>query len=176
MTEILLTSEAFVKDVTCISDNVAGKYLLPAIREAQTMGLRCILGDALTDALETLVGSGEAIPEEYTALLEKCQYYLAYKAVSELTLKVSYKVSNYGVSRNTDEHTSAVDIDEVILMKSEYQAKADFYCKQLQRFLLKNAAQYPELTQNTCRSIRAQLYSSASCGIFLGGARGKQVK
>ena len=30
--EILLTSEKFVKSVTSISDNLAGKYLLPAIR------------------------------------------------------------------------------------------------------------------------------------------------
>lgn len=175
MTEVLLTSEAFVKDVTCISDNIAGKYLLPAIREAQTMGLRTILGDALTDYLEELVGSGEEIAEDYVTLLDKCQYYLAYKAVSELLLKISYKVSNYGVSRNTDEHTSAVDMDEVIIMKSEYQAKADFYCKQLQRFLLNNYETYPELDENTCRSIKAQLYSSASSGLFLGGPRGKKV-
>ena len=35
MAEILLTSEAFVKSVTNVSDNLAGKYILPSIREAQ---------------------------------------------------------------------------------------------------------------------------------------------
>ena len=31
----LITSESFVKAVTSISDNIAGKYLLPSITELQ---------------------------------------------------------------------------------------------------------------------------------------------
>ena len=45
MAEILLTSETFVKSVTNVSDNLAGKYILPSIREAQEQGLKSILGD-----------------------------------------------------------------------------------------------------------------------------------
>ena len=50
--EVLLTSEAFVKSQMSISDNVAGKYILPSIREAQDDGLREILGDNLYEAIK----------------------------------------------------------------------------------------------------------------------------
>lgn len=59
MAEVLLTSEEFVKSISNISDNLAGKYMLPAIREAQEINLREILGDALTDKLKKIVELGQ---------------------------------------------------------------------------------------------------------------------
>ena len=55
MAEILLSSEAFIKSVTNISDNVSGKYILTSLREAQDVGLRNILGDNLLEKLKALV-------------------------------------------------------------------------------------------------------------------------
>ena len=51
--------------------------------------------------------------------------------------------------------------------------KADAYCLDLQHFLLRNRDDYPELTDNCCHNIKSNLHSAASCGIFLGGARGR---
>ena len=96
MKEILLTSEASVKGLTAISDNVESKYLLPAIREAQEIYLREIIGDPLLAKLKWCVDndafrgsfSTEAFNESFQAdtgsnqpyknLLDKIQYYLAY--------------------------------------------------------------------------------------------------
>ena len=47
--DILLTSEEFVKSYSNISNNVNGKYLRVAIREAQEIELRGILGSFLLD-------------------------------------------------------------------------------------------------------------------------------
>ena len=57
--EILLTSSAFVKAVSNLSDNVAGKYLMPSIREAQEIKLKGILGHALLEKCKTLVPENE---------------------------------------------------------------------------------------------------------------------
>lgn len=54
MAEILLSSEAFVKSVTSVSDNLSGKYILPSLREAQEIGLKSILGDSLFAKLRLL--------------------------------------------------------------------------------------------------------------------------
>ena len=192
MKEVLLTSERFVKDVTSISDNVAGKYLLPSIREAQDITLREIIGGALLARLKELVETDafhgdfnydfnddfftqqqiEGL-EHYKAVIERAQYYLAYKSVAELTMKVSYKIANAGVSRTSDENVQAVTLDEVKEMRDYHNSKADFYCLLLERFLCKNAALYPELTDGKCEELRANLRSAATCGVWLGGARGK---
>ena len=191
MKEILLTSEASVKGLTAISDNVESKYLLPAIREAQEIYLREIIGDPLLDKLKWCVDndafrgsfSTEAFDESFQAdtgsnqpykdLLNKIQYYLAYKAVAELIPKVSYKIANKGVVKTSDDKVQNATYDEIVLQRDYYISRADYYCLLLQNFILAHKANYPELTEQQANEIHATLKSAASCGIWLGGPRGK---
>lgn len=171
-----MTSEAFVKSVTSISDNTAGRFILPSIREAQEEGLRNILGDALLGRLKELVRSGEiesAGVARYKDLLGRCQYYLAYSAVVEVTEKVTLKVGNFGVAKTTDENLQVADAAEVSRAKAYWQSKADACAMNLQTWLLDRRADFPELTSGECWRIGANLTSAASCGIWLGGPRGK---
>ena len=176
MAEILLSSEAFVKSVTSVSDNLSGKYILPSLREAQEIGLKSILGDSLLAKLKRLVKeSGLNAPENafYKELIDRCQYYLAYVTIVEVTNKTSFKIGNFGVAKSTDENMQLATQDEIAKMQYYYQTKADACCYDLQSWLLDNRVQFPELNDNDCRKIQSNLYSAATCGIFLGGARGK---
>lgn len=175
--EILLSSEAFIKSVTNISDNLSGKYILPSLREAQEVSLKNIIGEALLEKLKSLVAAQTIESEEnlmYKYLINKCQYYLAYMTIVELVNKVTYKIGNAGVVKATDENMTIASQAEVIAQKEYYQGKADFYCYELQNYLLSHSADFPELDDCSCRKIHATLHSAASCGIFLGGARGKR--
>ena len=178
MAEIILTSEKFVKSVTSVSDNIAGKYILPSLREVQEQGLKGILGDALLAKLKGLVATKQIDEESnaaYKILLDRCQYYLAYAAIVEVTNKVSYKIGNFGVAKSSDENLQVASQDEIGKMQYYYQSKADAHCLDLQNFLLQNRNDYPELTENCCHTIKSNLHSAASCGIFLGGSRGKII-
>lgn len=182
MAEVLLTSETFIKEVSNISDNVAGGYIQPSIRDAQEINLRAVLGDCLLDRLKELYDGGafdgDPIPDEYIpykALLDKIQYYLAYQAIVELLPRVSYKVANFGVSKSGDENLQVAGLDEIIAQEEYYQSKADAYCYQLQGWLLERAAAYPELDECACARIKSNLYSAATCGIWLGGPRGRKL-
>ena len=176
MAEILLSSEAFVKSVTSASDNLSGKYILPSLREAQEIGLRGILGDDLLAKLKDLIKNNTLETESggvYKTLLDHCQYYLAYMTIVEVTNKVSYKIGNFGVTKTSDENLQVASQDEIAKMQYYYQSKADACCLDLQNFLLEHRKDYPELTENSCHKIESNLHSAASCGIFLGGARGR---
>lgn len=179
MAEILLTSEKFVKSVTNVSDNLAGKYMLPSIREAQEQGLKGILGDCLLAKLKDIL-KAEAVDdpanEAYKQLLNRCQYYLAYTAIVEVTNKVSYKIGNFGVAKTQDENLQVATAEEIAKQQYYYESKADAHCLDLQNWLLENRSKFPELTACHCNKIAANLHSAASCGIFLGGARGKGAK
>lgn len=177
MAEILLSSEKFIKEVSNISDNLAGKFLLPSLREAQDVKLKMILGDGLLRKLQDLLRSGQIFDnanEWYKRLLDECQYFLAYTTIVEVTNKVSYKIGNAGVKITNDENLQAASQDEIIKQQYYYQAKADAYCYQLQGWILDNKSHFPELTECHCRKIHSNLLSAASCGLFLGGARGKK--
>lgn len=176
MAEILLTSEAFVKSISNISDNLAGKYILPAIREAQDINLRGYLGDALLRKLKTLVADNSINTDPnapYKNLVDMCQYFLAYQTIAGLPYKIGYKLANIGVAKTVDTNVqsgTAVDISNV---QAYYQDKADYYAKLLQLFLLEHRTDFPELNDNDCYHIKKNLHSAASCGIWLGGPRGK---
>lgn len=177
MAEILLSSEMFIKSVTNVSDNLSGKYILSSLREAQEVSLKNIVGESLLARMKELVSNGSIDYHEnimYKYLIDKCQYYLAYMTIVEVVNKVTYKIGNAGLVKTTDENLTVASKDEVIHQKDYYQSKADFYCFELQNYLLCHRADYPELDDCTCNKIRATLYSAASCGIFLGGARGKR--
>lgn len=177
MAEILLSSEAFIKSVTNISDNVAGKYILSSLREAQEISLKGIIGDSLLERLKALLKSGDLEQHEnikYKYLINKCQYYLAYMTIVELVYKVSYKIGNAGMVKASEENLQVATIEEIIAQKEYYQGKADFHCMELQNYILDNRTDFPEIDDCTCRRIHANLYSAASCGFFLGGARGKR--
>lgn len=176
MAEFLLTSEKFVKEVSSISDNVAGKYIQPSIREAQEVWLKSIIGSTLLNYIKAL-GLAKTLDDPanvaYKELVDRAQYFLAYTAIVEMTNKVSYKIGNFGVTKTTDENLQVATQDEIAKMQYYYQSKADFCALELQQWLLDNRTLFPELDDCTCRKIHSNLHSAASCGLWLGGARGK---
>ena len=113
MEKILLVSANFIKNISNISDNISGKLIEPAIYEAQNEGLRGVLGDCLVDRLEELVRTDEIDQEGfemYKTLLTKCQYYLAYTALSNICMLTAVKVSTAGLEQVSDEHMEPLDM------------------------------------------------------------------
>ena len=173
MTNVYLIDPELVKQLTNISSNIEGKVLGPAIIEAGN-ALRDVVGDALCDKLEELVANEKIDLDEslnYKLLLDKSQYFLAYTAAALTTTLTAVKIDNFGVSRSTDEHIESLSLTDVFTISEHYQKKADEYCGKLQNWILKNKKKFPELTENQCNDIKANLYSAASCGIWLGGTR-----
>ena len=143
------------------------------------MSLKSILGSCLLNKLKDLGLAGELnLPEnaQYKDLVDRCQYYLAYTAIVEITNKVSYKIGNFGVTKSNDENLTVVTQDEIGKMQYYYQSKADFCALELQQWLLDNKSFFPELNDCACAKIKANLYSAATCGLWLGGPRGKKVR
>ena len=178
-TEILLCSENFIRAASNISDNVAGKFILPSLREAQDIKYRTIVGDALLAKLKELVRDSEVnLPENalYKECLDRSKYFLCYSTIVEVCNKVTYKIGNFGVAKSSDENLQPVGADELSRQTFYYQSKADAACFDLQRWLWENKDSIPELTERECGKIKATLFSAASSGIFLGGARGKIVR
>lgn len=170
----LLTTEESVKMLAVLDDNLAPNYLRAAILEAQEVGLRDILGGALLDTLKERTEAG-TLDGYYRTLVEDfAQFYLAYKCRAELLGKVAYKVGNAGVIKTTDENITPATASELESVQAEAQAKADYYAYRMQRWLCENFAQFPELCEITRSQIRANLYSAATCGLWLGGPGGER--
>lgn len=178
--DILLCSEDVIKTYSHINDNIAGDYLLPAINIAQRSGLEGIIGTALVNKIQCLIGEVEidfADNKYYKELLDEyITDYLVYESIKELIPIVSFKINNVGAARTDEEKTSLVSFSEVFKLKDYYEDKADYFAMRMQRYLAANYNQFPELNDSTLSNIKANITSAASCSIFLGGARSKRIK
>lgn len=174
--KILLISQNYVKEITSISDNVNDKQLFVAIQEAQNVSLRNVMGSALLRKLKELIADETIYLDEncdYQDLLDECQYFLAYTAVTKLIPQMQFKVDNAGVVLTDDEHMRNLDVQETFLVTDYYQKRADYYCMLLQKYLLRHKAKFPELDECCCNEIRSNLHSAYTSNLFLGGRRGK---
>lgn len=176
---IFLISADFIRNFTNISNNMQDKFLQSAIRESQDTELRQVLGRKLLNKVCDLVDSGDIYKpenEDYKLLLDESQYFLAYSAITNLCLISSVKLDNGGLQTTNDINTTQIQLSEVFKLEAHYKNKMDFYKMELQNFLKKNFEKYPELKELDCYDEKPELVSSASTGIFLGGARGKRKR
>ena len=150
--------------------NLADGYLTTACFEAQEIGLKQILGGALLAALKTDCAAATHTAR-MTALADACRLYMAYETIAYAIPKVTHKVGNMGAIQSTDDKATGLGKADTDALVEEWQTKADYFAYELQVWLLDNEADYPELRAD---GIRANLLSMASCGIWLGGPRGRK--
>lgn len=176
--DILLTSPQFVKMITPVGENVNEKSMQFAIRETQEYKLAQVIGSKMLDKLKKLISSEELDNPEnasYKKLLDASQYFIAYSVIVELVIPLSYKFDNSGVTVTSDEHVDNPSLKDIFAIKDYYNHKVDFYRMQLQNYILSNYGKLEEISEKQCNTIHADLDSSASSPIFLGGARGKKT-
>lgn len=179
MNNILLISEDTLKTYSNLNDNTFGKWILPAIKESQEMGLMPIIGECLYNKICELVADGSINDVIFTAykdlLDDKIQPYLIYKTLSNIIPILNAKMANLGVVVTNDEHVVNLTQSESDLLKAYYSERCDFYTKRLQDFIKSNQSAFPEISCD-CGKMQPNLESSEnSVGVWLGGSRGKKI-
>ena len=175
MTNILLISEDTLKTHSSLNKNVWADNLSSVIKATQDVDLQRILGPCLYKKVLELVNDGGIRNAKYsiykTLLDEYITDYLIYQTLVNLIPEISTKITNMGLVVSNDEHVQNVTQGERDLVMGQYQKYADAYCKMMQDFLKENRDSFPEL--NCCDE--AELNSSASSQLFLGGRRGRKL-
>ena len=176
---VLLIAEDTLKTYSNLNKNTFGDWILPAILEAQEMGLMPIIGECLYNKICELVADGSINDVLFTAykdlLDDKIQPYLIYKTLSNIIPILNAKMANLGVVVTNDEHVVNLTQSESDLLKSYYSERCDFYTKRLQDFIKSNQSAFPEISCS-CGKMQPNLESSEnSVGVWLGGSRGKKI-
>ena len=172
----LLIGEKDVKGLFPDLVNLGGQYLAASMFEAQEIGLKSIIGSSLLRSLKEHqeAGDWQSYPL-YASLKEECKFYLVYRSVAGVIPRISYKIRNAGVAQTSDTNVANVSREVTDANVEEYTSKADFFAFELEKWLVARIDFFPELREGDGEEIRANLYSAASCGIFLGGARGQRL-
>ncbi len=178
MTNVLFISEDFIKTNSGLNDNLFGKSLLPAIREAQDIYLQQIIGETLYKKLIGLVDEGTIGDDEnalYKELLDEyIRSYMLYQTIVQVIPVTNVKLSNYGTTLSDDQYLVNLSQGDAELIEKHYSMLADFYARRLQEFILDNCDAL-DVDACTCDGIKANLNNAATTGIFLGGIRGRKL-
>lgn len=175
MLKVLLCSEDYIKTNSALNDNIFGKFLTPAIREAQEINLQMYLGECLYKTILGMVADGSitaSANESYKALLDDyIQPYLLYQVQANIVPIINVKLGNIGSMVSNDEHIATLSQANIDLVQSDFQHKADFYAQRMLNFILNHSVEF-NLDECACRELRAHLNSAASTTIWLGGLSG----
>lgn len=172
---VLLTSEDKIKALSPIDPNMAGEMIYASLQTAQDMCLEPVIGTALLRKLQTLIGTGdirEASNIDYKYLLDHyIQKYLIARTIADLIPNISVKIANIGTVKANDEKLTNISEEEMNALTDRYTNQADFYGKSLCEYLKKHSDEYPEIDGYDGEGFPATLYSSATTGVWLGGAQ-----
>lgn len=137
-------SEQDVKKNTPIDENVDSKLLMTAMRTAQDIYIRDIIGSGIYDELCDQI-NGSTLTADNTTLLNKyiapCLYHYI---VTESMLPMTFKMMNKSVMTRNSDNSNSVDIDQLTRIEREYQHKAEYYAERLRDFLKENDTTYPK--------------------------------
>ena len=168
--DVYLISPSTVKAMTPVNLNVTDDILSYAVRNAQDMRLRYIIGEDILNSLkakaEQKINVGTEIEEPYNTLLyDYVIPYLAAETVVEVCMPMTFKIRNIGVAKNNDTNVETQPINETLRVKNYYEGVACDAANRLSDYLGENAKDFPELNGKCCCKIKKHY---AAIGLYLG--------
>ena len=168
--KIYLVSPDDVKAASNINYNVDDGDVASAIRTAQNIYLRDIIGDNLLEAVQGMV-SGNTLsdnPAYETLLDDYISEYLTYKACVEMCIPISFKLRNIGVSQDYDTNIQAAQIRNIAEVADYYETQAIDKANRMIDFLLDNRDAFPELDVHCVCGHEPDLRKKANTNLYLG--------
>jgi hypothetical protein len=172
MAQVLFISEAYLKQVTFVGENVQNNVLTSAITKAQTIKLQSVLGKALYDKFEDDIynagGTLSGLSNDYLLLFEEfivpmLTNWSLYETIVPLTLKFT----NKGISRAQDQYSEGIDLETMKYIRNDVRNEAEWFTERLQTYLCNNTGLYPEYSDYTANDlIPNQKSGTYTSGIF----------
>ena len=140
---VYFISTSYLKDNSAINENVDDKLLKSAIKEAQEIYMRDIIGSGLYDELQTQAFAGTLTANNTTLLDSYIAPCLKYYTITESMLPMTFKMMNKSVAAREAENARAVSIDELTMIEKRFRDKAEYYANRLRDYLRENTNTYP---------------------------------
>jgi hypothetical protein len=143
MAQVILLSEATLKQRSILQDNVDMKVVSPAILDVQEEYILPILGTSLYNDLLEQVRTNTLTNDYRTLLDDYITRCMIWYCKFELPMDLTYKYFNKSVGVMNAENMNAASMDELQYVLNRAKNKAEWYAERLTKFLLSNPTKYP---------------------------------
>jgi hypothetical protein len=138
-------TENYLKVNTPITKNVDVTDVAPYIKPASDMRVQSILGTYFYNDLLTKYNA-QTLSNDETALVEKIQPVVAWRAAEQAAFGLSYQLKNKGIQVQFGDYSTNVGQSEVAFVMDHYGQMAAFYEKRLISYILDNKTLFPAFT------------------------------
>lgn len=170
-TKVQLFTPEEIKAAAALDKNVYDEDVIASAKWVQDDSVERVLGRPLFDRLLNLVVSGAIENPEYSQYKYLLNNYLIYVVAwgvrADVQPLLHNKVRNAGVVRPTDEHTVAVEQDDMYRNINRYERRRDAYVKKTEDYLRCNASDFPEYSTCGCSCDGVPQRSSWPFGIYV---------
>ena len=141
---VYFISTQYLRDNSPINENVDPKLLKSAIKEAQEIYIRDVIGSGIYDELQdqayndTLTTDNRTLLDSYIAPCSK------YYSLTESMLPMTFKFMNKSVATRNSENATPITTSELTQIEQRYRDKAEYYAERLRDYLRENPTLYPK--------------------------------
>lgn len=135
--------EEYLKENTPIDNSVDPKTIRTAMREAQDIYLRDIIGSGIYDEITGQINNSTLTADNTTLLKQYIQPCLKYYVLYESAETMSFQVLNKGIVSRNSEWQSPADINRITELMAKWKNKGEYYANRLRDFLCENTSTYP---------------------------------
>ncbi len=146
MSYVLFISEARLKKLTAVHDNVTPEELTPFVVQAQDIYIQDVLGTTFYQSLKSKIEANTVSGYYSTLLNDYIAPTLANYAVYLAFPSLNYKIMNKAVMTPTSEESSVVDLTSIKYVRGSILDTAQFYSERTREYIIDNQIQFPEYT------------------------------
>jgi hypothetical protein len=123
---VYFISTTYLKDNTPLNENVDDKLLKSAIKEAQEIYVRDVIGSGIYNELQVQAFAGTLTQLNTTLLDSYIAPCLKYYTLTEAMLPMTFKLMNKSVASRESDNARAVSVEEMTMIEGRYRDKADY--------------------------------------------------
>ena len=140
---VYFISTTYLKDNSPLNENVDDKLLKSAIKEAQEIYIRDVIGSGIYNELQVQAFAGTLTQLNTTLLDSYIAPCLKYYTLTEAMLPMTFKLMNKSVASRESDNARAVSVEEMTLIEGRYRDKAEYYENRLRDYLRTYTNDYP---------------------------------
>ena len=159
-----------LKQNNVINANVDSEYIEPALKEAQAIFLKELIGDALYTVIENKINGNTLTGKYQTLVNDYIKPYLEMRMLSSLVVPISMKIRNAGVIQQYDQGFNSSNVKDVSYLADYYNGRVEFYENRMTEYLKKNINDIPEYAYSN-QNVTNPSQTHTAGTIYLGGNR-----
>ena len=142
---IYFITENWLKTNTPVTANIDAVKIFPFVQSQADMRIQPLLGTYFYKDLLTKYNA-QTLNANEQLLVEKIQPAIAWRAVEDCVLSISYALKNKGIQQQSGDYSQPATFQEIAYIQNVYSQKAVFYENRVIVWLKENKDLYPNFT------------------------------